>query len=203
MELSNGADYTNIILPTTTTGNAKIVPLNDGDTYDDVLIIQQQQKASDEKNDHVINDDHVEEEKEVKIEESVITPVKEKLDGDATEVEVVIRPHSMLPKPEAPPGLTMSRSQSLPESVKMPAIGKFFREKSSSLSSSISKKLSMNNVTEFNLSGLKVIVKLKDNDNDDADKEKIEYKGRITFFSKSNCRDCTAVRSFFRERNLR
>lgn len=147
--------------------------------------------------------------------------------------EMMIRPHSHLPKPEAPPGVmisppdvddvdgeecpSMQRSQSLPEtsSVDMPAIGKFFREKSNSLSTAIAKRiLSMkendesnsksnsnliSNVTEFNLSGLKVIVKLK-NGNENGD---LEFKGRISFFSRSNCRDCSAVRSFFRERGLK
>lgn len=159
----------------------------------------------------------------IEIEKSVCTPATEKdaeestensVTGEAVavgskinggEVQVLIRPHSLLPKPEAPPGLTINRSHSLPEStpgVKMPMIGKFFREKSNSLSSSITKKFSLNNVTEFNLSGLKVIVKLK-NSSEEDEKEKMEFKGRITFFSKSNCRDCSAVRSFFRERNFR
>ncbi|CAK9143897.1 unnamed protein product [Ilex paraguariensis] len=143
-----------------------------------------------------------------------IDVVGSKINGN---VSVTI-PHSQLPKPEAPPGVTivssprdsptMNRSKSLPENipaVDMPAIGKFFREKSNSLSAAITKRLSSlkentqnddnqkSNVTEFNLSGLKVIVKLKTS----------EFKGRISFFSRSNCRDCTAVRSFLREKNLR
>ncbi|CAL5322531.1 unnamed protein product [Camellia sinensis] len=93
----------------------------------------------------------------------------------------------------------------------MPAIEKFFREKSNSLSTTIAKRiLSMkendesnlksnsnliSNVTEFNLSGLKVIVKLKKgNENGD-----LKFKQRINFFSRSNCRDCSAIRSFFKE----
>ncbi|KAL2513110.1 glutaredoxin-related [Abeliophyllum distichum] len=31
---------------------------------------------------------------------------------------------------------------------------------------------------------------------------KVELKGRISFFSRSNCRDYTVVRSFFRRKNL-
>ncbi|CAL5411225.1 unnamed protein product [Camellia sinensis] len=111
----------------------------------------------------------------------------------------------------------MQRSQSLPEtsSVDMPAIGKFFQEKSNSLSTAIVKRiLSMkennesnsksnsnliSNVTKFILSGLKVIVKPK-NGNENRD---LEFKGQINFFSRLNCRDCSAVRSFFKERRLK
>ncbi|KAG8382625.1 hypothetical protein BUALT_Bualt05G0096900 [Buddleja alternifolia] len=122
----------------------------------------------------------------------------------------MIRPHSNLPKPEAPQGV-MERSRSLPETAEKPtaAIGKFFREKSNSFSAAITKRMSSfrNNddgddgggendvVKEFNLVGLKVVKTLKED-------RKKELKGRISFFSRSNCRDCTAVRSFFRDRNL-
>lgn len=146
---------------------------------------------------------------------------------DVVLLGTVQQPHSQLPKPEAPPGVAnditcvsprdLHRSQSMPESsdFDIPAIGKFFREKSSSLSAAITKRISSlkeNNsvpapateyevksepcVTEFNLSGLKVIVNFKT-----AIEEK-KLMGRISFFSRSNCRDCTAVRSFLRSRNL-
>ncbi|XP_057497080.1 uncharacterized protein LOC130781773 [Actinidia eriantha] len=149
----------------------------------------------------------------------------EKINGD---VERMIRPHSQLPKPKAPPGVTIAepdgdgyppinRSQSLPEktAVDLPAIGKFIREKSNSFSAAIVKRLSSlkdnddlksyihsnltSNVTEFNLSGLKVIVNLKNG----SESGELDIKGRISFFSRSNCRDCCAVRSFFRERGLK
>ncbi|KAL0296514.1 UNVERIFIED_CONTAM: hypothetical protein Sradi_6703500 [Sesamum radiatum] len=120
--------------------------------------------------------------------------------------EMMIRPHSKLPKPQAPPGL-MERSRSLPENVETPAwdIGKIIREKSNSFSAAITKRISsLRNedddggdghiVKEFNLVGLKVVKALKE--------ERKELKGRISFFSRSNCRDCGAVRSFLRERNL-
>ncbi|KAJ6721402.1 F26K24.21 PROTEIN [Salix viminalis] len=141
----------------------------------------------------------------------------------------VIQPDIHLPKPEAPPGLSPSpqqnedvvtRSKSLSNSftvVDMPSIGKFIKDRSNSLSASISKRLSLfksdegddcnmnhkansfhSGVTEFSISGLKVTVKLK---KDDEEEEQI--KGRISFFSRSNCRDCTAARSFFRERGLK
>ncbi|RAL54607.1 hypothetical protein DM860_001735 [Cuscuta australis] len=128
----------------------------------------------------------------------------------------MIRPHSQLPRPEAPPGvsapvspLDLRRSKSMPESFDVPAIGKFFREKSTSLSAAITKRISSlmespdlekaksdNRVTEFNLSGPKVIVRLK------PEEQGAPFLGRVTFFSRSNCRDCTAVRSFLRERRL-
>ncbi|XP_061974434.1 uncharacterized protein LOC133696298 [Populus nigra] len=144
----------------------------------------------------------------------------------------VIQPDIHLPKPEAPPGLSPSstpspqqnddvvtRSKSLPNSftvVDMPSIGKFIKDRSNSISASISKRFSFfksddgddyninhkvnsfdSGVTRFNISGLKVTVKLKKDD------EEEQIKGRISFFSRSNCRDCTAVRSFFRERGLK
>ncbi|XP_059278690.1 uncharacterized protein LOC132032914 isoform X1 [Lycium ferocissimum] len=137
----------------------------------------------------------------------------------------VIKPHNLLPQPEPPAGLAvivspgdLSRSQSMPESFEMPAIGKFFREKSNSLSSAITKRLSSmrdqfddekqqkvmmkgesKEVTEFNLSGLKVIVNLKSPGENKGNKKLL---GRVSFFSRSNCRDCTAVRSFLRKENL-
>ncbi|KAJ0560240.1 putative DEP domain, glutaredoxin, Thioredoxin-like superfamily [Helianthus annuus] len=148
--------------------------------------------------------------------------------GEQGENTVVFPPNPQLPRPEAPPGVLVvyteaektvtppliKRSNSSPEStVQIPAIGKFFREKSNSLSAAITKRLSLltdeddvssdkrkvnSNVTEFNLSGLKVTVALKQQNNENE-----QFKGRITFFSRSNCRDSTAVRSYFRDRNLR
>ncbi|KAK6802548.1 hypothetical protein RDI58_000328 [Solanum bulbocastanum] len=129
----------------------------------------------------------------------------------------VIKPHSLLPQPEVPAGVAiivspgeLNRSQSMPESFDMPAIGKFFREKSNSLSSAITKRLSSmrdqfddekvvmksesQQVTEFDLSGMKVIVNLKP--------PVKKLPGRVSFFSRSNCRDCTAVRSFLHKENL-
>ncbi|KAD5317142.1 hypothetical protein R6Q59_032447 [Mikania micrantha] len=156
---------------------------------------------------------------------------KERLDDDENcgEVEqtVVFPPNPQFPRPEAPPGVlvvyteaektkstpSIKRSNSSPESaIQIPAIGKFFRDKSNSLSAAITKRLSLltddndgdsdkrkvSNVTEFNLSGLKVTVMLKKQMD-----EYEQFKGRITFFSRSNCRDSTAVRSYFLDRKLR
>lgn len=151
-----------------------------------------------------------------KVENIAVTHIS----NDTSDVPI-IQPHSHLPKPEAPPGIShlppkqISRSKFLSESfatVDMPSIGKFIKDRSNSLSASIAKRLSslkdqddvyddddqkrkIKDVTEFNISGLKVTVTLK---NDEE-----ELKGRISFFSRSNCRDSTAVRSFFRQRGLK
>ncbi|KAL8535762.1 hypothetical protein ACS0TY_011415 [Phlomoides rotata] len=130
-----------------------------------------------------------------------------KIANDNSDFDKLIRPHSQLPKPSAPPGV-MERSLSLPETLDTPAfaIGKFFREKSNSVSAAITKRISSLTrddddeigdevkVKEFNLVGIKVVKALKD--------ERKELKGRISFFSRSNCRDSGAVRSFLREWNF-
>ncbi|XWS22980.1 hypothetical protein CRYUN_Cryun29cG0082000 [Craigia yunnanensis] len=117
-----------------------------------------------------------------------------------------------LPRPETPQP-KVERSQSLSMAESMPSIGKYIRDRSSTFSTAIIKRLSslkedngdfivkndsLNfEVTEFKIPGVKVIVKLK------SDDEREELKGQITFFTRSNCRDCTAVRKFFREKGLR
>ncbi|XP_042479973.1 uncharacterized protein LOC122060927 [Macadamia integrifolia] len=133
------------------------------------------------------------------------------LNGDSQ----LIRPLSHLPQPERPPGMLKSsieefnqiqRSQSLSGNF-----SKYFRDRSNSFSSAILNRFSstketenrkpINNdssVTQINLSGLKVIVQMKKEEN-----KEIKIKGRISFFSRSNCRDCTAVRLFFREKGLK
>lgn len=122
-----------------------------------------------------------------------------------SENDEMVRPHSLLPKPEVPPGV-FERSVSLPEKAsETPAValGKLIREKSNSVSAAITRRLSSikkgdggdkEAVKEFRIVGLKVTKVLKE--------ERKEMKGRISFFSRSNCRDCGAVRLFFRERNL-
>ncbi|XP_043696028.1 uncharacterized protein LOC122646520 [Telopea speciosissima] len=135
------------------------------------------------------------------------------LNGDSQ----LIRPHSHLPQPERPPGMMKSltsrdelnqiqRSQSLSENF-----SKYLRDRSNNFSSAILNRFSSikdtdnrkpydndSSVTEIHLSGLKVIVQMKNEEN-----KEISFKGRISFFSRSNCRDCTAVRSFFREEGLK
>ncbi|CAN0923872.1 hypothetical protein LINGRAHAP2_LOCUS33802 [Linum grandiflorum] len=144
----------------------------------------------------------------------------------------VITPDSHLPKPEPPPGLSteenegsdfLARSKSLTESFG-PSIGNFFKERSSSLSA-IAKRFSQirsdyqeeeydsalrskndlinrnrdDDSVEFNISGLKVVVRMKAEDDDG-----LVLPGRVSFFSRSNCRDCSAVRDFFKQiRGLR
>ncbi|KAL5983146.1 hypothetical protein ACLOJK_017228 [Asimina triloba] len=128
----------------------------------------------------------------------------------------LLGPLSHLPQPKAPNGLEksasngedkreMQRSLSAESSpaVDIASLGKFLRDRSTSLSASISKRISSlkesngqdQKVTEIYLPGLQVTVQLK--------KDELDLKGRISFFSRSNCRDCTAVRSFFRERGLK
>lgn len=150
-----------------------------------------------------------------------------KFKGGYSEVQILIPPNSQLPRPEAPPGVTMNEPESESGNVagENETSWKYFLEKSSSLSSAITKRfysftdnnyngsesdensdsdknLNLNKVGEF-LSGVKLVVNSKSNDEDDDHANTTGFRGRITFFSKSNCRDCTAVRSFFREKNLR
>ncbi|KAL6543908.1 hypothetical protein OROGR_010405 [Orobanche gracilis] len=116
---------------------------------------------------------------------------------------------SQFPKPEPPPA-AIERSLSSPGTMdtQAAAIGKFIRDKSNRFSAAITKRISSLRkfdgggadavddcvVKEFDLVGLKVVKSLKE--------ERNELKGRITFFSRSNCRDSGAVRSFLRERNF-
>ncbi|GMJ09622.1 hypothetical protein like AT3G11920 [Hibiscus trionum] len=124
-----------------------------------------------------------------------------------------IKSQAHLPKPDLlPPPTTpkVERSQSLSIAETMPSIGKYISERSNSFSEAIVRRLSSLNedndmvvkddslnfeVTEFRIPGVKVIVKLKP-------ESELELRGRISFFTRSNCRECTAIRRFFRERRL-
>ncbi|KAK7274647.1 hypothetical protein RIF29_15743 [Crotalaria pallida] len=130
--------------------------------------------------------------------------------------------HSLLPIPMPPPATSNSNTVEPPGgdddgdvSLNFSVVGSFIRQRSNNLSSAILNKLSSfrksfdeenqndesfkkQEVTEFDLSGVKVVVKTKTETG-----EETAIKGRITFFSKSNCRDCTAVRRFFKEKGLR
>ncbi|KAK9115648.1 hypothetical protein Sjap_014595 [Stephania japonica] len=150
--------------------------------------------------------------------------ITEKLKSASPTAEV-LQPLPLLPQPQPPPSLLRKSLSSIGHDDRsssfafdVPAIGKFFRDRSNSFSSSIASRISSissitpsANVTEFNLSGLKVTVQLKENeDESDSDDESVKppirnlnLKGRVSFFSRSNCRDCRAVRSFFRERGLK
>ncbi|KAB2623961.1 hypothetical protein D8674_015621 [Pyrus ussuriensis x Pyrus communis] len=154
--------------------------------------------------------------------------VKLAVETPDTAGEGILRPHAHLPKPEAPPGLCSSPPDSPTDEasnnqkfgVDVPAIGKLIRERSSNFSAAFVRRLSSlkdqhlssngeedlksKDVTEFNLSGLKVTVKLKSESDDYQQPQGQEaLKGRISFFSRSNCRDCTAVRRFLREKGLK
>ncbi|CAI8605322.1 unnamed protein product [Vicia faba] len=120
----------------------------------------------------------------------------------------IVQPHSLLPKPTPP----IATSNPKPPNDAAPSTFKtFFRQRSNNLSSAISRTISsiktsiddindknnssFNDVTEFKLSGLKVVVETKN----DLSLGKVQ----ITLFSKSNCRDCSAVRRFFKERGMK
>ncbi|CAK8560939.1 unnamed protein product [Lathyrus sativus] len=133
-----------------------------------------------------------------------------------------VPPHSLLPIPVPPEVFQRNKNDESPPRISvsstMPDFGSFIRQRSSDLSTAIAKRVSSfrksmeqsdengendrkNNdqnqeVTEFNLSGHKVVVKVKP-------EEEPAMKGRITLFSRSCCRDCTAVRRFFKEKELK
>lgn len=152
--------------------------------------------------------------------DAVEDSIKSKSDGVG-----IIQPHSKLPKPEAPPGLSpVSPPPPVTENsfMDIPTIGKFIRERSNNFSAAIAKTLSSlkenidedawsetvmiksDEVTQINISGLKVVVKLKNEDEDEnININGHDIKGRISFFSRSNCRDSTAVRTFFRQKGLK
>ncbi|KFK38557.1 hypothetical protein AALP_AA3G129100 [Arabis alpina] len=105
-----------------------------------------------------------------------------------------LTPHPQLPK-LAPPRNSLKSS---PEKSTVVDVMKLIRQSGNA----ISKHLSFSNdskppdVTEFEISGVKILVKLK------TEEDITQIKGRITFFSRSNCRDSTAVRLFLRERGF-
>lgn len=77
------------------------------------------------------------------------------------------------------------------------------------MSSVISKHISQltespkeSSFTEINLTGVKVIVQKQKCSDLYDESSNLKFKGRISFFSRSDCRDCTAVRAFFREKSL-
>ncbi|GMJ04546.1 hypothetical protein like AT3G11920 [Hibiscus trionum] len=123
-----------------------------------------------------------------------------------------MRAHVLLPRPE-PPKPRVERSHSFSIAGSMPLIGKYIRERSTSLSAAVLNHLSSLNedtdddivvkkdslkleVTEFKIPGVKIIVKPKGDEED-------QIRGRITLFTKSNCENCIAARKFFREKGHR
>lgn len=119
----------------------------------------------------------------------------------------IVQPHSLLPKPVPPRAISNNHQNDV---VPSSSFGiRFLRQRSNDLSSAISRGISSlkeinkkendDDVTELDLSGLKVVVMVKN----DASFVVTNKGVRISFFSRSNCRDCSAVRRFFRERGLR
>ncbi|OEL31340.1 hypothetical protein BAE44_0007640 [Dichanthelium oligosanthes] len=116
--------------------------------------------------------------------------------------------------------------------VDVASIGRFFRDRRDVLSSAITRRISSlkesssppsaaaadtYGVQEIHLPNVKVTVRLKDAIAADAAEDEIDLgegddagysfsgghiKGRVSFFSRSGCRDCAAVRAFFRQSGL-
>jgi len=134
---------------------------------------------------------------------SLSSPQKIQNNLTVTSTLPIVQPHALLPKP-VPPTASLRNDVTVSS-----AFGKFFHQRRHELSSAISRGISTlkpqnddalkknknEGVTEFNLSGLKVFVAVKKNES--------FSQRRISFFSRSNCRECGAVRTFFRERAVR
>ncbi|TKY69118.1 disulfide oxidoreductase [Spatholobus suberectus] len=136
-----------------------------------------------------------------KVQNNALTTEKHANNGHVTVTPTlsIVQPHSLLPKPVPP--TTSSRND-----VVSSKFGNFLRQRRDDLSSAIGKGISTlkhsiddkkddilkkkqnDAVTEFNLAGLKVVVTVKNG----------ASFSRISFFSRSNCRECCA-----RERELR
>lgn len=123
---------------------------------------------------------------------------------DDPHLQKILPPHPQLPKLIPPRGRRVSLDELLhpPENFTADLM-KFIRHSGNAISKRLSVLQENDNddddsktksdVTEFKISGVKVFVKLKSEE---------EIRGRITFFSRSNCRDSTAVRLFLRERGF-
>ncbi|KAG8092008.1 hypothetical protein GUJ93_ZPchr0012g19720 [Zizania palustris] len=112
--------------------------------------------------------------------------------------------------------------------VDVASIGRFFRDRRDVFSSAITRRISSlkeasappvamhaYGVQEIHLPNVKVTVRLKDAIEADAEEDAAHgagddghsfsgshIKGRVSFFSRSGCRDCAAVRAFFRQSGL-
>ncbi|KAL5225465.1 hypothetical protein ABZP36_012104 [Zizania latifolia] len=112
--------------------------------------------------------------------------------------------------------------------VDVASIGRFFRDRRDVFSSAITRRISSlkeasappaamhtYGVQEIHLPNVKVTVRLKDAIEADAEEDATHgagddghsfsgshIKGRVSFFSRSGCRDCAAVRAFFRQSGL-
>ncbi|CAA7016168.1 unnamed protein product [Microthlaspi erraticum] len=124
-------------------------------------------------------------------------------------LQKTLPPHPQLPKLEPPHGRRVSLEELMHPSKSSPEkftadMMRLIRQSGDAISKRLAflqengggdSKLDLagSGVTEFSISGVKVLVKLKSEE---------EIRGRVTFFSRSNCRDSTAVRLFFRERGF-
>ncbi|XP_057844737.1 uncharacterized protein LOC131054274 [Cryptomeria japonica] len=93
--------------------------------------------------------------------------------------------------------------------INLPAVKKFILERGHSVSSAL-RRLSFQSNSDDSEEDEKEKSKSKSNSTKrppliqmNEDEEGEEMKGRITLFSRSSCRECRAVRSFFRERRLK
>ncbi|KAL8144408.1 hypothetical protein V2J09_017440 [Rumex salicifolius] len=116
----------------------------------------------------------------------------------------ILHPNEKLPRPEPPRGVTQERdgveeSQAVNptsdgEKDGLSVVGRFIRQRSSTIAWLMNRTEETEGnendvvVTELNLPGVKVIVQEKSATANGG------LKGRVTFFSRSNCRDCGAVR---------
>lgn len=123
----------------------------------------------------------------------------------------VLYPRENLPQPTAPPGVNgdvLKKENSF--SVDVPAIGKYLLETKNSLTAAISRRLSLDDdfkgccgVSEYYVSGIQVVVQAKSAEFDGFVSELANLKGRVTLFSRSNCRDSGAARKILRENGLK
>ncbi|XP_074309015.1 uncharacterized protein LOC141643664 [Silene latifolia] len=126
-------------------------------------------------------------------------------------VKVVEFPDERLPKPEPPPGINADVGKLSPPAKEkatvtengFPAIGKYFRTVLSRRKSGDGDS-NGGGVTEFNMSGVTVVVRRKEEIEENGSFEGLGLlKGRVTIYSRSNCRDCGAVRKILREKGLK
>ncbi|CAN6299058.1 unnamed protein product [Urochloa humidicola] len=129
-------------------------------------------------------------------------------------------------KQRAPVDRSASANSAAAAVVDVASIGRFLRDRRAELSSAITRRISSlkepsspsdtYGVQEIHLPNVKVTVRLKDAIAADADDDVAlddaagytfsggahVIKGRVSFFSRSGCRDCAAVRAFFRSSGL-
>ncbi|KAL8172311.1 hypothetical protein V2J09_024115 [Rumex salicifolius] len=153
------------------------------------------------------NDDDRFADVEIRKSEKLPRPEPKVVEGGGGRIGGVLYPNEKLPKPEPPPGLVLRYDDVADTQVSgrtdgekdgIFAIGRFIRQRSSA----IARRLVQNEtedwgangsgngvvVTELKLAGVKVTVHEKKAAAING------LKGRVTFFSRSNCRDSGAVR---------